>query len=99
MADQSEVEELVSDIIYKWIPAEQRDSPDITLLVFKMIESKSAVLGSRYRTLGGGKGSDLNSKVAVAVKALMGRENDEVISVTDDVCTLIESYTRFQPKP
>lgn len=97
MATTQEVEELVRDVL-KWIPADQQNSPDITLLVFKTIESKRAVLGALYRGLGGGKSSSLNAQIGATVKLLLGRENDEEQQVSDDVCTLIESYTRFKPK-
>jgi hypothetical protein len=94
MATQEEVEELVRDVL-KWIPPDQQNSPDITLLVFKMIEAKRALLGAHYRQLGGGKGSSLNAQIGAVVKLLLGRENDVEQQVSDDDCTLIESYTRF----
>ncbi len=98
MATTKEVEDFVQDVL-DLIPPEQQRSPDITLLVFKMIESKRAVLGPRYRGLGGGKGSSLNAQIGLAVKLCLGRENDEERQVSDDECTLIESYTRFKPVP
>jgi hypothetical protein len=97
MATQ-EVTELVQDIL-KTIPREQHASPDITLLVFQAIEAKRAVLGTRYRQLGGGKHSSLNAQIGATVKDLLGRENDTIQSVSDTQCTLIENYTRFKPIP
>lgn len=96
MATQEEVEELVRDVLDE-IPPELHNSPDITLMVFKTIEGYRAKFGSRYRMLGGGKGSSLNAQIGLAVKLLLGRENDSEHAVTDEQCTLIESYTRFTP--
>lgn len=97
MASQEEVEDLVRDVL-KLIPPDQRNSPDITLLVFKMIETKRALLGAHYRQLGGGKHSSLNAQIGAVVKLLGQRENDEEVPVSDEKCTLIESYMRFKPK-
>jgi hypothetical protein len=95
---RQDIEGFVQDVL-KQIPQEQHKSPDITLLVFKTIESKRALLGPGYRAIGGGKGSSLHDDIAKAVKSLLGRETDEgkIIPVADDECTLIESYTRFKP--
>lgn len=96
MPPRNEIEEFVRDVL-KQIPPEQQNSPDITLLVFQMIESKSALLGSRYRALGG-KHSSLNTQIGAAVKSLQGREDDREMPVSEDQCTLIQSYMCFKPK-
>jgi hypothetical protein len=96
MATQEEVEDLVRDVL-KELPPELHNSPDITLLVFKTIESYRAKFGARYRGLGGGKGSSLNAQIGLTVKTLLGRVNDVEQKVSDEQCTLIESYTRFTP--
>lgn len=96
MATQEEVEELVRDVLNE-IPSDLHNSPDITLMVFKTIESFRAKFGARYRDLGGGKGSSLNAQIGFTVKSLLGRVNDVEQRVSDDQCTLIESYTRFTP--
>lgn len=96
MATQEEVENLVRDVLNE-IPPDLHNSPDITLMVFKTIESYRAKFGARYRGLGGGKGSSLNAQIGATVKSLLGRVNDAEQQVSDEQCTLIGSYTRFTP--
>lgn len=98
MATQQDVDELVQAVLRE-IPAAQQRSPDITLIVFQTIEAKRALLGARYRQLGGSKGSSLNAQIGMTVKTLLGRDNDTVEAVSDEQCSLIENYTRFKPLP
>ena len=39
----------------------------------------------------------VNARIGQTIKKLLGRENDEEISVSRSECSLIKSYTRFKP--
>jgi hypothetical protein len=73
-------------------------SPDVTLEVFRTISNRDfPSLKARYKSMRGGVGSPLNSRIGMAVKRLLGRENDIEVNVTENV--FIQSYTRFYQLP
>ncbi len=73
-----------------------KNSPDITLLVFQAIQANRRVQ-PRYEGLLR-QDANLNARIAQALKDLLYRENDEVIKVKPEECRLIKSYTRFKPR-
>jgi hypothetical protein len=74
----------------------EKNSPDITLLVFQAIEANKRVQ-PRYQGLLR-QDSGLNMRIAKAIKDLLYLENDVEIKVKPGECSLIKSYTRFKPR-
>ena len=68
--------------------------PDISLDIFRLIESNEGLL-SDYKALA--KGNAINPTIGKTIKAYFDLTNDKPVEVTDQ-CKLIKSYTRFQKK-
>ncbi len=69
--------------------------PDITLDIFRLIESNEGLL-SDYKALS--KGHAINPTIGKNIKAYFDLTNDKPIEVAGQ-CKLIKSYMRFQKKP
>jgi hypothetical protein len=73
-----------------------KNSPDITLLVFQAIEANRSVQ-PRYEGLLR-QDSRVNARIGKMVKEILNRENDREIKVKSEECRLIGSYMRFKPR-
>ncbi len=92
--DNKEVEQFVRDILPE---IDDQDSPDVTLHVFQYIERHPNVL-AEYRELG--DKNSANKAIGRAVKKILGRETEQNrISVSPKICSLITFYTRYKPVP
>ncbi len=91
VSDQ-QVDYFVEDLL-KYVP--DKNSPDVTLHAFQTIEG-SDNFAPRHAML---RKADprVNARIGQTIKKLLGRENDEEISVSRSECSLIKSYTRFKP--
>ena len=91
VSDQ-QVDYFVEDLL-KYVP--DKNSPDVTLHAFQTIECSDNFAPSQAIL----RKADprVNARIGQTIKKLLGRENDEEISVSRSECSLIKSYTRFKP--